>query len=473
MRAGTRALTSLLAVVFVGCGDPGSTSESTGPSGAGASGTGTGASSSGGAGASAGLGASAGSPGTGGIGGQIVFDPGPEPTQPITPIPGELTIIQLYLPAGITARLGEAAILVGPDGTITLLDVGNTNHDDEIREAVRTLNTSVLPANGFPARDPLQVDWIVVTHVHGDHSGAIDDLLVNTGEPLTGLRGIVHRGFVDVGAGLTESRYEELCSALRGPYQAVDVPLCIGAEDPPCDPNQWAGTYDAIGCPGLHVGDLGTTADDASQAPSFIDLGGGARMTFFVANGHASDGTNIVPMTFGHADTNEENSRSLAGVVSYGAFRYHFGGDLNGTGAPGEPDVESHLVAVSAPHHYGDLGADVTHTHHHARRTSSNQPLVDALAPKDGKSRNAVAGINAVHVGSPHQEVLDIWMNNGRMGDGWFWVTETTLTSGDHPRLKNANDNVILQTIQAGVGYRLQTAGTPLFSQAYPSVRTP
>jgi len=469
-------LLSMLTAATVGCGGDDTKDEAAGPSGAGA-GSGSGAAAAGGSGAgAAGTGASSAGAGagTGGTGGVVVFNPGDEPTEAITPKLGELTIIQVFMPAGITARLGEAAILVGPDGTITLLDVGNTNHDDDIRDAVRALNTTVLPANGFPARDPLQVDWIVVTHVHGDHSGAIDQLLVTTDEPLTGVRGIVHRGFVDIGAGLTETRYEELCNVLRGPFQAVDIPLCVGAEVAPCDPDELAGTYNATGCPGLHLGDLGTAADDAAKAPSYLDLGGGAKMTFFLANGHASDGTTVIPMApFGHVDTNEENARSLGGVVSYGEFRYHFGGDITGTGEQGEPDVETHVATVSAPHHYGALGADVTHTHHHARRTSNNQNIVDALAPKDGRSRNAIAGINAIHVGSPHQEVLDVWMNDNRMGDGWFWVTESTITSGDHARLKNADDNVILQTIQGGVGYRVQAAGSPLFSQAYPAVRHP
>src|SRR5262245_7562861 len=46
------------------------------------------------------------------------FDAGPKPTSRILPVPGEVTIIQLDLPPGLTLRIGESAIVVGPNGTI-------------------------------------------------------------------------------------------------------------------------------------------------------------------------------------------------------------------------------------------------------------------------------------------------------------------------------------------------------------------
>ena len=35
-------------------------------------------------------------------------------------------------------------------------------------------------------------------------------------------------------------------------------------------------------------------------------------------------------------------------IIEHGPFRYHWGGDLTGSGDAGEPDVESHLVSVRA-----------------------------------------------------------------------------------------------------------------------------
>ncbi len=401
------------------------------------------------------------------------FDPGPEPTTVIQPKPGELTIIQLDLPPGLTFRLGEAAIIVGPDGTIALLDMGNSVHDDEVRAAVIDLNTNRLtPANGFPARDERQVDWVIVTHVHGDHVGAFEKLFVNTSVPLDVRRGIVHRGFVDLGAGMNTGDYDAFCAGMRGTYASVDVPLCETTAMAPCSFGALAGAYEATGCPGLHVGDLSTAADDSAGAPSFIDLGGGARITLVAANGHVSNGTDaIAAAAFGHDDSNEENARSLAGIISFGSFRYHFGGDMTGSGATGQPDVESHLVTTAGATFYGARGVDMAHTHHHARRTSSNATLVNALAPEDGRSRNAIAGINAAHLNSPHAQVLAAWADNGRLGDGYFWVTKVATGGDTHARLIDADGPVVLQTVQGGRGYRVQAAGATLQSHAFQSVR--
>jgi len=114
---------------------------------------------------------------------------------------------------------------------------------------------------------------------------------------------------------------------------------------------------------------------------------------------------------------------------------------------------------------------DVSHAHHHARHTSSNPTWVAAQAPKDGRSRNVVAGINSGYIRSPYADVMANWADGDRLGAGFFWVTQVAALSGSHARLKNAEGKVIVQTIQGGRGYRVQAAGAKLFSVAYPSVR--
>jgi glyoxylase-like metal-dependent hydrolase (beta-lactamase superfamily II) len=398
------------------------------------------------------------------------FDPGPEPTAPLLPVPGEVTIVQLELPA--TGLLGEAAIIVGPDGTLVLLDVGNSNHADRVREAVRELNTVHLtPARGFAARAPLQVEWIVITHFHADHVGAFEPLVTGD-EPLAITGGVVYRGHVDLGEAMNTGHWETFCHLTRGPLAAVDVPLCHAAAAPDCDYAQLAGPFPAVGCPGLRAGDLADPGDDADGAAAFVSLGDGARLTLVAAGGHVVGAEGVVASApFGHDETNQENARSLAGLVEHGAFRYHFGGDLTGAGTTAAPDIESHLVAVAGPVFYGSLGVDVIHVHHHARRTSSNPGFVAALAPADGRSRNAVAGINAAYYGSPHQEILDVWADDDRLGDGRFWVTKRAVSGGTHAALIDADGPVIVQTIEAGRGYRVQAAGDELHSLAFPSLR--
>ncbi|MEW5740563.1 MAG: MBL fold metallo-hydrolase [Myxococcota bacterium] len=398
------------------------------------------------------------------------FDAGPAPTGELRPVPGEVTILQLELPVGVFVEIGEAAIIVGPTGTLVLVDVGNGHHDDEVREAVRELNTRWLtPARGFPSRAPLQVDWIILTHFHGDHVGGFD-ALTSGADALTVTGGVVHRGFTDVGPGVNEGDYESVCDALRGRLATRDVPLCVSAVPAPCNLSGVTSTFPATGCPGLRLGDLSRADDDAAGAPSFIDLGAGARLTLLGAGGWANGpGAAFPSAPFGVADSNEENGRSVSGLVSFGAFRYLFAGDLTGSGAPTEPDVESHLVTTAAPL-LGPGGVDVAHANHHARKTSSNPTYVAALAPADGHTRHVVAGINTAYANSPHQEVLDAWGLGGRLAGGGFFVTRRAPAGATSPELVDAQGQVVIRTVEGGGGYWVQAPALGI-ARATPSVR--
>lgn len=381
------------------------------------------------------------------------FDAGTD--EPAGPIPGEVTWWQLELAPGVLARTGEAGVLVGPDGTLVLIDVGNSNHDDEVLAAVRELNTQWLTtARGYPrARGELEVDWIVLTHFHADHVGSFDALasaLVING-------GVVHRGFVDVGPGTNESDFTALCARLTGPLAGKNVSLCTARPDSACT---ISGRAPATACAGLLRGDLARTDDDLSALPSFIDLGGGARFELLGANGWMLQGTTpVASFTFGVTDVNEENARSVVGVVKHGAFRFLLAGDLSGSGASTEPDLES-FVVNSAPLVFADGGLDVTHANHHARKTSSNTAWVAAAAPIDGRTRHVIAGINDAYVNSPHQETLDAWTQGGRLGAGRVVVTKKAPLGGTVAELFDANGRVVLQTVQAGDGYWLAGRAT-------------
>jgi hypothetical protein len=331
-----------------------------------------------------------------------------------------------------------------------LMDVGNSSHDDDVLALIRALNeTWITPARGFPRlRDAREVEWVVLSHFHADHIGGFADLM--GGIDVT--RGVVHRGFTDLGSGVTENDYEEVCDLLRGDLATFDFPLCASADPAPCNPDDWSETYPAVNCDGLLAGDLEVALD---AGPSWIELGGGAVMRFVGASAHMSTGTAVVASTpFATDDNDFENARSLVALVEYGRFRYHWGGDLMGDG----PDIEGHLVATAGDHFYGLLGMDVTHAHHHVRRTSSNAAFVDAMAPLDGLSRNVVGGINGGHVGSPHLDVLQRWGDSDRLGAGAIWITRSAPGGDDHPALIDADANVVVQTVGAGSGYRVQAA---------------
>lgn len=371
------------------------------------------------------------------------------------PDAGELTIVQAYLPMGLVPRLGEAGAIVGPDGTLVLVDVGSSAHDDDVRALVRELNAR-------RGRPPLEVEWIVITHLHGDHGGGLADLLGGD-EPVRVTRGIVHRGFVDLGEGTDEGTFEDACDLLSA--SPLGRPLCASARSAPCDASDaQAGRFPAIACDGLFAGDLADPGDDARGEPSFVALGGGARITFVAADGFVSDGRASVATPIGYATTNEENARSLVAIVSHGAFRSTFGGDLTGSGEEGVPDVETLVATRAFASFLGPLGADVVHAHHHARKTSSNRALVDALAPADGRARNVIAGVNAAYLGSPAQPVLDAW--GPRLGEGAFWVTNTAAGAGEHAKLVEVEGAIEVTTTGGGRGYVVG-------GRAFGSVRAP
>jgi len=401
------------------------------------------------------------------------FDAGPEPTGVIGPVPGEATILQIDLPTGLIPKLGEAAALVGPDGTLVLMDVGNDNHDDDVRAVVEDLNTRwITRAHGFPRdRGAREVDWIVVSHYHADHVGGLEPLLTG-GSAVTVTQGIVHRGFTDLGPAVSEPDVELACDLLRGTLGTLDIPLCAGASEAPCTSSAWTGTYPASQCDALRHGNLADPLDDTTGTPAYIDLGDGARMTFIGANAHVSDGAAIHAMTpFGVADTNEENARSVIAIVSYARFRYHWGGDLTGSGDAGEPDVESHLAAAAGDAWYGALGMDVVHAHHHMRQTSSNPTFVLLTAPSDGRSRNVVGGINGAYLGSPYASVLAAWGDGGRLGAGRMWITDAAAGGATHVALVDSGATVIVQTLAHGRGYRVQAARATPESRAFATVR--
>lgn len=376
-------------------------------------------------------------------------------------MPGELTLWQLELPVGLVPKTGESAILVGPDGTLVLIDVGNSNHDDEVRSALRELNTTWLtPERGYRTRAPLEVEWVVLTHFHADHVGAFEPL-TSGADPLLITRGVVHRGFVDVGPGTNEADFEQVCLRLRGTLAARNFGLCTAAPESACVISARA---PATSCPGLTLGDLGSVSDDAAGEPSFIDLGGGARLELLGANGFMLQGrTPVAAAAFGVTDVNEENARSVVGLVKHGAFRFLFAGDLSGSGVPTEPDVES-FVVNSAPQVFGTLGIDLTHANHHARDTSSNTNWVQAAAPNDGRSRSVIAGINTAYVNSPHQVTVDAWTSGGRLGEGRLFVTKRAPAGGQGPGLVDADGRVVVQTVERGGGYWVQ-------DRAFPAVR--
>jgi beta-lactamase superfamily II metal-dependent hydrolase len=362
------------------------------------------------------------------------------PTAPLRPVAGELFYAQIGL-GGLS--LGEAALLVGPNGTTILFDVGNDSHDDDVAEVLADLTGAST------------VDHLVITHFHADHGDGIEDLLGRV--TLAGT--IVHRGVTDLTPAANDSTIERVCAATAA-RPSAGAPLCNAATAAPCDPASWSGIYPATACAGL------ATAD--------IALGSGAVLDFVAANGFiGGDRYDTTVGPFLTDDSNGENARSVVALLRHGAFRMLLTGDLTGGGSDTD-DVESfYAPRLETAAGIDALGVDVLHAGHHGRDTSTNPTWVDRLLPTDGRSRNAIMGISTAHAGSPHAEVLCALLSGKRLAAGAAWTTRVAPGGSTSAGLVDAGGGlVVVATLEGGAAYAVQAitaSGAVLDSRAFRS----
>lgn len=365
---------------------------------------------------------------------------------------------------GLDGMMGEAALVLGPDGTSVLIDCGGAGHAKKILEAIdRRVGKRTL-------------DWIIVTHYHYDHVGSFVDLVTpsaaNGNNPVQVTRGVISRGLYDVDGELagTTASFVSYCNETAKPaWTGKLFDLCSGPAKAPCDGQGSGDPWPASGCPGLQLGDLLDSSDDNAGAVSWLSLGGGAKLYLFQANGHvatkqgvisaAQDGVNL-----GHGGTAPENARSLGGVIRWGSFIYTFHGDTTGDV---EGVVAKHAAEITTSPQGGLLvptsGLDVTHLSHHGLEGSTSQTWVDWLLPADGRDRNAVIGANGGYLISPAPGVLS--RVGARVSGGYMWLTFPAALGGTHPRLRLASGAVVLEVKAGGASYdmsALNANGTTL-----------
>lgn len=258
-------------------------------------------------------------------------------------------------PTGVVSILhidvgqGDATLILGPQGRTLLIDGGNTGKGRRI-VAARLADLRID-----------RLDYLLASHYDADHIGGLDEVMM--------LMRDVPSAVIDAGG--------------EGPYGKT--------------PTKAFRDYVAA------AGDTRTTVrmgriDPSGTGPMQVDLGAGVNL--FIA---AADGCVYDRVLSPDDDGRDENSRSLALVLNFGAFDYFVGGDLTGGGRSGRKKTQD-LETPTA----GIVGAvDVLRINHHGSQTSSNDLFLTRLDPQAAVISVGEGGMNRVRYMHPRREVLD------------------------------------------------------------------
>ncbi len=212
-------------------------------------------------------------------------------------------------------------------------------------------NSAVLPY--LSSRGITGLDWSVMTHWHTDHYGGLTELF--------------NAGWLP-----TFSAWD------RGNFNIPSNPL---------------------------VSAYLAAAAGKRATPSVgqkIQLGDGAFLEVVAINGITAQG--VVPVV---GTAQEENSRSIAVLISYGDFQFYYGGDLT-SGGNGTANVEGPMSQS-----VGQVEAVLTS--HHGSNTSSSQFVVSNLAPSFVAHSNGLGN----NFGHPTKTTTNRWNAPGAVRVQW------------------------------------------------------
>jgi len=284
--------------------------------------------------------------------------------------PGVLDIHQIA-----TGR-GNAALIVGPDGTSLLIDAGTASG-----------NAGVTPAMPDDSRRPgewiaryvqrhlaatrrEQLDYFVATHLHPDHIG---DIGTNTPpssrEPsymLTGVTDVAEAILIDtvIDRGFPDYSYPTRWPAgfARNYFAFIDSRQKAGKRNE----RVRVGSADQI--------QLRYAAD---QYPSFVVRNIAANGIVWTGHGNATSSAVPALKDLAQKDYPDENMCSIALRLSYGSFDYFTGGDMHCDTYMGDTpwrDIETPASRVTGP-------VEVAVANHHGYFDAVGAESVRALQP--------------------------------------------------------------------------------------------
>ena len=335
----------------------------------------------------------------------------------------------------------DSMLVVGPppQRRTMLVDLGEVQGGDgRNHEAVATRIEAITGRR--------ELDYLVVSHFHGDHTGFARNF---SGHPsgIHGLLGDPDRPFVvhtliDRGDVLEEWRRGRT-RAHRDLRRAVEGWLADG-----------------------RVGRRVTAVAGAQS----VDLGDGVTVEILAANGrvHAGDAGALAyvgarnPTQYGRSRASE-NDFSIALEVGYGEFEFFTGGDLGGAAHPGEDvphphsssrffgetftNVESWMAAWWW-HSGREADVEVYRANHHGSAWSSTDSLLEALDPE------LILYSTGGQYGHPTRDVVT---RGARTAEQFVTsgVSATTWPQGLPPELGTVVGEIVIEVDRDGRSYRL------------------
>ena len=275
----------------------------------------------------------------------------------------------------INTGKGEASFYIMPDGTTMLVDAGATVRPkprvtDQRPDSTRTPGEWISRYILHMMKDVKQkkLDYILLTHFHGDHMGELKPGLKTSASGGYKLTGVTEAGDMIPFSKIVD----------RG-FPDYNFPRELNDEN----------TKNYLQFQKWHINNKGARAEQfkVGQNKQFILVNNPDKYPDFevrniAANGHVwtGFGTNernhFPPMeSLTSSQLPDENKCSIAFRVSYGKFDYFNGGDIT-TGNTGQwQDIETPVGMVTGP-------VEICETNHHAYYDAMGLPFIQAVRPQ-------------------------------------------------------------------------------------------